>query len=184
MSAEETAVDARYPMGKFRRPAVLDEPARKSAMKDLAELPALLRSAVEGMNDAQLATPYREGGWTVRQVVHHIADSHMNAFVRVRKALTEENPVISVYEEKAWAELPDSQAAPVKWSLALLENLHARWVMMLQGLSEEQWKRTFVHPENGLMAVELATAMYAWHGKHHLAHVRQVRPDAGRAVTS
>ncbi len=182
MSEEAAGLDPRYPIGKFVRPAVLDAAMRETALADLAELPALLRSAVEGLDDAHLAVPYRKDGWTVRQVVHHIPDSHMNAYFRFRKALTEDSPVISVYEEKGWAELPDSQAAPVEWSLGLLENLHKRWVMMLRGLDEAQWQRTFVHPERGPMTVELATLMYAWHGKHHVAHARQVLPGAGPAV--
>ena len=127
------------------------------AIATLAELPEMLRNAVDGLDAAQLSTPYREGGWTVRQVVHHVADSHMNAFIRLRLALTEDWPTIKPYDEKAWATLHDA-AAPIEWSLELVESLHARWVMLLQSLDEEQWHRGFRHPENGPMTVEVADA--------------------------
>jgi len=160
----------RYPIGHFEAPATMVAEARLSAIANLAELPTLLRNAVEDLDSAQLATPYREGGWTVRQLVHHIADSHMNAFIRVRLALTEDNPTVKPYDEAAWALLHDS-AAPVEWSLTLVESLHARWVMLLQSLTESQWQRTFQHPENGPSTVERATLVYAWHSRHHLAHI-------------
>jgi len=148
-------------------------------MLDLAETPEQLRNALDRLNDLQLNTPYREGGWTVRQLVHHIADSHMNAFIRVRLALTEDSPRITAYDEAAWAELHDAKVAPVEWSLELVESLHARWVMMLQGLSEAQWKRAFVHPERGVRTVEGATLDYAWHSRHHLAHIVHLRSAKG-----
>jgi len=148
-------------------------------MLDLAETPEQLRNALDRLNDLQLNTPYREGGWTVRQLVHHIADSHMNAFIRVRLALTEDSPRITAYDEAAWAELHDAKVAPVEWSLELVESLHARWVMMLQGLSEAQWKRAFVHPERGVRTVEEATLDYAWHSRHHLAHIVHLRSAKG-----
>jgi uncharacterized damage-inducible protein DinB len=171
-------IDPRYPVGKFVAPATITPDDRSIALAALAELPEQLRNAVDGLNAAQLNTPYREGGWTVRQLVHHIADSHMNAFVRVRLALTEDWPVIKPYDEKAWATLHDA-AAPVEWSLELVESLHARWVMLLQSLKEEQWIRGYKHPENGPVSVETATLMYAWHSRHHVAHITHLRASEG-----
>jgi uncharacterized damage-inducible protein DinB len=172
MSLQE--VDPRYPVGKFASPATITPDDRTGAIATLAELPEQLRNAVDGLNAAQLNTPYRDGGWTVRQLVHHIADSHMNAFVRIRLALTEDWPVIKPYDEKAWATLHDA-AAPVEWSLELVESLHARWVMMLQSLKSEQWIRGYRHPENGPVSVEAATLMYAWHSRHHVAQITHLR---------
>ena len=174
MSQDQPASDPRYPIGRFSGRTAADPGELRSALQDLAELPEHLRNAVDGLSDEQLGTPYRDGGWTVRQVVHHIADSHMNAFIRVRKALTEDAPVISTYDEAAWSGLADAKA-PVEWSLELIESLHARWVMMLQALGEPQWQRTFVHPENGPQTVERATLTYAWHGRHHVAHITHLR---------
>lgn len=173
--------DPRFPIGRFIRPTPGDPLAPallNSAIADIAELPELLRNALDNLDKDQLATPYRDGGWTVRQLTHHIADSHMNAFLRVRKALTEDSPIISPYDEKAWAELHDS-AAPVEWSLELIESLHARWVMLLQSLTPEQWHRSFVHPEHGPQTVEFATLLYAWHSRHHLAHITHLRATKG-----
>ena len=171
---EIEAVDPRYPVGKFKRPESVTPHMRMAAIAALAELPGRLSEAVEGLDRVQLETPYREGGWTVRQLVHHIADSHMNAFLRVRLALTEDWPTITPYDEKAWAMLHDS-AAPVAWSVALIENLHARWVMLLESLTEDQWARGVKHPENGPMTVEMATQVYAWHSRHHVAHITRLR---------
>jgi uncharacterized damage-inducible protein DinB len=167
-------VDPSYPIGRFERPERITSEERLNGIAMLAELPEQLRNAVDGLGSAQLNTPYREGGWTVRQLVHHIADSHMNAFVRVRLALTEEWPTIKPYNEQEWAKLHDS-AAPVEWSLELVESLHARWVMLLQSLTEEQWQRGYRHPESGEATVELATLMYAWHSRHHVAHITHLR---------
>jgi uncharacterized damage-inducible protein DinB len=178
-AAEPRVQDPRYPIGGWKRPSAVSPDERLAAIRDLAELPEKLREAVHGLGEEQLTTPYREGGWTVRQLVHHIADSHMNAFVRVRRALTEDAPVISTYDEKAWAELHDSVCAPVEWSLELLESLHARWVMMLQGLSDDQWQRTFVHPERGAQTIEEATTLYGWHSRHHVAHITHLRMREG-----
>ena len=171
--------DARYPIGKPASWAVVDAGELRSAIRDLAEMPELLRNALDGLEEVELATPYREGGWTVRQLVHHIADSHMNAFLRVRLALTEDQPTIVPYKEKAWAELHDSTSAPVEWSLELVESLHARWVMMLQALTEADWKRAFVHPERGSQTVEQATLLYSWHSRHHVAHITHLRAEKG-----
>jgi hypothetical protein len=169
-----TEFDSSYPIGKFVRPETITADDRVSAIATLAELPEMLRNAVEGLDSSRLNMPYREGGWTVRQLVHHIADSHMNAFMRLRLALTEDWPTIKTYDEKAWATLRDS-AAPVEWSLELIESLHARWVMLLQSLSEEQWQRGFRHPENGPMTLDVMTLMYAWHSLHHVAHITHLR---------
>jgi uncharacterized damage-inducible protein DinB len=167
-------LDPMYPVGRFAPPATITPDERTGAIATLAELPEQLRNAVDGLSFAQLSTPYREGGWTVRQVVHHVADSHMNAFIRVKLALTEDWPTIKPYDEAAWAKLHDV-AAPVEWSLELIESLHARWVMLLQSLNEEQWQRGFNHPENGPMTVETVTLLYAWHSSHHVAHITHLR---------
>ena len=173
-------VDVRYPIGTFVRPeGGVTAQDRVEGMRTLAEFPEHLRNAVDGLDHHQMGTPYREGGWTVRQLVHHVADSHMNAYVRVRLALTEDWPTIKLYDEKEWAKLHDAQAAPVEWSLELAESLHARWVMMLQALTDEQWTRGFVHPKSGRLTVEVATLMYAWHGRHHLAHISNLRAARG-----
>lgn len=171
--------DPRYPIGAFQRPETIGPEDRARAISALAAMPGLMRAAVQGLDRDQLETPYREGGWTVRQTVHHVADSHMNSFVRMRLALTEEWPTISPYNEKAWALLQDSTSAPVGWSLDLLESLHARWVMMLDSLTPEQWLRGFVHPERGRMTLEVAALMYAWHSKHHVAHITRLREQKG-----
>jgi uncharacterized damage-inducible protein DinB len=166
--------DPRFPIGKFSPPAEITAEDRLHAIKNLAKLPEELRQAVRGLDDEQLNTPYREGGWTVRQLVHHIADSHMTAFWRVRKALTEDWPVVQGYDEKTFAELADV-AAPVEWSMEIIEAAHARWVMLLQSLGDEQWKRGFTHAERGRMSVEFATLLYAWHSLHHVAHITHLR---------
>src|ERR1700733_1704570 len=155
-----TDIDPKYPIGDFVPPETISPDERTEAIATLAELPEQMRNAVDGLSSAQLGTPYREGGWTVKQVVHHVADSHMNAVIRVKLALTEDWPTIKPYDEAAWAMLHDT-AAPVEWSLELIESLHARWVMLLQSLNEEQWKRGFNHPENGPMTVEKTTLVYA-----------------------
>jgi hypothetical protein len=173
-----TVVDPRYPIGKFDMPQTISTEDRLHAVTSLAELPEQLRNAVEGMDSKQLNTPYREGGWTVRQLVHHIADSHMNAYIRMRLALTEDWPTIKPYDEAAWATLHDS-SAPVEWSLELIESLHARWVMMLQSLTDEQWQRGYRHPESGPSTVEQATLMYGWHSRHHVAHITHCRAAGG-----
>ncbi len=164
----------RYPLGKFDRTQPVGPEARLSALATLAELPTLLRNAVQRLDTDQLNTPYREGGWTVRQTVHHVADSHMNAFIRIRLALTEDWPTIKPYDEAAWARLHDSKA-PVEWSLTLIESLHARWVMMLQGLTETEWQLGYRHPESGATTVEMTALMYAWHSRHHAAHITRLR---------
>ncbi len=169
-----SAIDPRYPIGKFARPEAISTDDRLGAIATLADLPSELRNAIKGLAYAQLNTPYRDGGWTLRQVVHHLADSHMNAFIRVRLALTEDWPTIKPYNEAAWATLHDC-TSPVEWSLEILESLHARWVILLQSLDDTQWQRGFRHPENGPQTVELATLIYAWHSRHHVAHITHLR---------
>jgi hypothetical protein len=177
-SAAGGQLDPRYPVGGFERPKKLTPHLRMAAIAEIAELPQRLEDALDGMGREQLDTPYREGGWTVRQLVHHIADSHMNAYVRIKLALTEDWPTIVAYDEKAWAELHDS-AAPVGWSVELIRNLHARWVMLMQSLDETQWKRGYNHPERGPGTVEMTALLYAWHSRHHVAHITQLREREG-----
>jgi hypothetical protein len=171
--------DLRYPIGRFRRPASLSPAERTAAVAAIAEAPARLREAVAGLAPAQLDTPYRPGGWTVRQLVHHVPESHMNAFVRLKLALTEDDPTIRPYHEDRWAELPDARSAPIEPSLALLESLHQRWDLALRELAAADWERTFVHPELGRQTVGQLVALYAWHGRHHVAHVTELRRREG-----
>ncbi len=171
----------RFPIGKFFPPETILEETRLSAIATLAELPAQLRAAVAGLSEQQLDTPYREGGWTLRQVVHHVADSHMNAFIRVRLALTEDWPTIKPYDQAEWANLADAKA-PVAWSLDIIESLHARWVMLLTAIAgdESQWQRGYLHPESGRrQTIEEVTLLYAWHSRHHLAHITGLRQREG-----
>jgi uncharacterized damage-inducible protein DinB len=173
-STEQGRPDPRYPIGRFAPPERITAEDRRYAILTLAEMPEQLREAVRGLDDAQMNTPYREGGWTVRQVVHHVADSHMTAFHRLRRALTEDWPVVQGYDEKAFAMLPDS-AAPAEWSLELIESVHARWVMLLQAMDETQWQRGFQHLERGRTTLDRATLLYAWHALHHVAHINHLR---------
>ena len=164
----------RYPIGRFERlTRPLDHTARAAAIADLEQAPDIFRRLVAGLADAQLDSPYRPGGWTIRQVVHHVPDSHVNAYVRMKLAVTEDTPSIRPYEESRWAELPEAKSAPVAMSLDLLAALHRRWVAFLRILPEQDFQRAFLHPEWGRVALDEAIAMYAWHGRHHTAHVRQ-----------
>ncbi|HEY0309221.1 MAG TPA: putative metal-dependent hydrolase [Acidobacteriaceae bacterium] len=171
--------DPRYPIGKFKMPADVTQELRVAAIRHIASLPEKLRNAVDDLTPEQADTPYREGGWTVRQLVHHVADSHAQAFMRLRWALTEEWPTVMGYDEKAWAELQDSVMAPVEWSLEIIEATHARWGMLLSSLGEGQWQRGFKHAERGPSTIEQATLLYAWHGAHHTAHITQLRANKG-----
>lgn len=160
-----------YPVGKFTRPQTLTASERGAAIDAIAALPQQLDAALAAMADSQLDTPYRPGGWTVRQVVHHIADSHMNAFIRTRLAITENWPAIVAYDQNAWAVLADSRLAP-SLSLQLIEGLHQRWTTMLRAVPEADWaSRGYMHPENGSQTLEQVVALYAWHGRHHLGHI-------------
>jgi hypothetical protein len=171
--------DLRYPIGRFRRPASLTPDERSAATAALAETPARLREAVAGLAPTQLDTPYRPGGWTVRQLVHHVPDSHLNAYVRCKLALTEDEPTIRPYYEDRWAQLPESRSAPLAPSLALLESLHQRWDLVLREMAPADWERTLVHPESGRQSVEQLIALYVWHGRHHVAHVTELRRREG-----
>lgn len=169
-----TEKDPRFPIGKYSR-AAANLTDHSSSIATIAALPEKLRSAVQGLSDAQLDTPYRDGGWTVRQLVHHVADSHMNAYVRIRLALTEDWPSIKAYDEKVWAELHDARTAPVQVSLDLIEALHDRWTRLLRSLNEDQWQRGYLHPVNGRQTVAEAVALYDWHSRHHVAHIEELR---------
>lgn len=176
MSSAPTAeVDLRYPIGKLVRQPSLSAHDRQQAIDAIASAPMALRSAVDGLSDSQLDTPYRPGGWTVRQLVHHVADSHMNAYTRFRLAFTEENPTIKPYDEAKWAELDDAKSLPVGVSLDLLDRMHERLVVLLRATPAQSYARTLSHPENGPMTVDALLTVYAWHGKHHVAHVTALR---------
>jgi uncharacterized damage-inducible protein DinB len=167
--------DLRYPIGKFQAPQVMTDDLRRQFIDQVAEAPAKLRAAVEGLSDKQLDTPYRPEGWTVRQVVHHLADSHLNAYVRFKLAVTEEEPTIKPYEQQLWAELSDAKNAPVAMSVDLLDSLHHRWVFFMKSLKPSDFSKKFVHPESGTMTLDRTLALYAWHGRHHVAHITSLR---------
>jgi hypothetical protein len=169
------APDLRYPVGEFRFPHSVSGPELAVFIQQIAETPARMREAIAGLSESQLDTPYRPGGWTVRQLAHHVPDSHINSYTRFRLALTEDDPVIKPYDEKRWAELSDVATVPVEVSLALLENLHARWVPLMRSLSDADWRRSFRHPELGPVSLENNAALYAWHGRHHVAHITALR---------
>jgi len=171
--------DPRYPIGKFNRVSSLNAAERAAAIDQVAAAPAQFRRAVMGLTPAQLDTPYRDGGWTVRQVAHHVPDSHMNAYLRFKFGLTEDAPAIKTYEEKDWAKTPEVAATPVEVSLALLEALHLRWVTLLRAMTPEQFARTIKHPEMGPSSLDTMLALYAWHGRHHTAHVTSLRERMG-----
>jgi uncharacterized damage-inducible protein DinB len=171
--------DLRYPIGKFQRVTNLTDDQRRAFIDEIAQAPARLSAAVAGLKPEQLDTPYRPGGWTVRQVVHHLPDSHLNAFTRFKLALTEDEPTIKPYDEARWAELADAKTAPIEPSLALLDNLHKRWVVLMRSLTPADWVRKFRHPERGVAALEDNLAMYAWHGRHHVAHITSLRERNG-----
>jgi uncharacterized damage-inducible protein DinB len=172
-------MDPRYPIGKFEMPENITPGSRAEAIRDIAAVPEKMRGAVKGLNDAQLDTPYRDGGWSVRQVVHHVPDSHMNAYIRFRLALTEKEPIIKPYEESAWAKLEDAAHAPVEVSLRLLEPLHERWVRLLRSVKTEEFARTLVHPDFGVKTMDWLLLLYSWHGKHHTAHITELRKAKG-----
>jgi hypothetical protein len=171
--------DLRYPVGPFAAPASFTAAHRAAALTTLTEAPARLRLAVAGLSDTQLDTPYRPEGWTVRQVVHHVVDSHINAYLRTKFALSEENPTITPYPEQIWAEMTDARTAPVSMSLTLLDALHGRWVMLLKSLTADEWGRGLMHPERGPMSLDDLLALYEWHSRHHAAHVTALRARQG-----
>jgi len=178
MATEAQALDPRYPIGKLERVSALSPDERRIAIEHIAQTPGLLSAAVSGLTPEQLDAPYRDGGWTVRQLVHHVADSHMNAYVRFKLALTELDPTIKPYDQKLWAELPDSQA-PIEVSLALLAALHQRWVPLLRAMKPEDFARTLRHPEMGPVTLDGNLRIYSWHGRHHTAHVTSLRARKG-----
>jgi hypothetical protein len=181
MPADAFSVDSlRYPVGRFVQPPAFLPASVREWRHDLADLPSRVRDAIRGLNQAQLDTPYREGGWTIRQTVHHLADSHVNAYVRFRLALTEADPTIRPYDEALWAELPDARTMPVGVSIELLSGLHARWIALIDTFRADEWQRTYIHPEQH-RAVPLwqATALYAWHCRHHVAHINHLRGEKG-----
>jgi hypothetical protein len=168
--------DLRYPIGQFRYEGEPDQHRREQWIEEIAATPANLRAAVAGLAPHQLDTPYRDKGWTVRQVVHHVPDSHLNAYTRIKLALTEDVPVIKPYEEARWAELPDGRTAPIELSLNLLESLHHRWVLLLRQLTPAEFRRRFIHPQHGRpIELQETLALYAWHGRHHVAHIASLR---------
>jgi hypothetical protein len=171
--------ELRYPIGRFQKPQAADGDQRNAWIEDLERLPAQLRKATGDLDAQQLDTPYRPGGWTVLQLVHHLADSHINGYARFRLAMTEQTPLIKAYDEKAWAELPDARTAPIGLSLSLVENVHARLVTLLRSMTEQDFMRTYRHPETGEASLGAALALYAWHSRHHLAHIENLRQRNG-----
>jgi hypothetical protein len=172
--------DLRYPIGPFRYSGTGNPARRKQWIGEIAAAPAALRASVSGLSAGQLDTPYRPDGWTVRQVVHHVPDSHLNAYTRIKLALTEDEPVIKPYEEARWAELADARTGPIEPSLALLEFLHQRWLLLLHSLRPPDFARRYQHPELGRMfGLDEVLALYAWHGRHHVAHITSLRQRKG-----
>lgn len=172
--------DLRYPVGKFTAPTSTSDSQRAALIDDVARAPAALRAAVAGLTPAQLDTPYRPGGWTVRQVVHHVPDSHINAYLRFKQALSEDTPTIKPYDQDVWVTLPDTPATPVDVSLALLDALHARWVTLLRAMRPSDFERGYEHPEyRRVVPLSEALANYAWHGRHHVAHITSLRERSG-----
>jgi hypothetical protein len=170
--------DLKYPIGKYVMPEAFSDTERKALIATIAGAPGALRAAVQGLDDHQLNTPYRPEGWTVRQVVHHVPDSHMNAYIRVKRGLTEAEPMIKTYAEERWAELPDS-AGPIGVSLDLLDALHQRWVFLLERIGPDDFARTVHHPDLGILRVDQLVGAYAWHGQHHIAHITRLRSRMG-----
>ena len=172
-------MDQRYPVGPFTFEGTLSPAERLTLIDQIAATPEKMRAAVAGLSEEQLDTPYRPEGWTVRQVVHHVPDSHLNSYVRFKLALTEENPTIRAYDENLWANTDDARTAPVEVSLDLLEALHRRWVLFLRSFEDKDFARTFNHPELGSVSVDKNVALYAWHGRHHVAHITSLRERMG-----
>jgi len=171
--------DLRYPVGQQQDEGPLTESRRLELIEQIAEAPERLRAAIHGLNHEQLDTPYRHGGWTVRQVIHHVPDSHLNAYVRFKLALTEDTPTIKPYAEALWAELPDTGRTAPEVSLALLDALHKRWVILLRAMGSAEWERTLHHLEKGRLTLDQVLAIYAWHGRHHVAHITSLREREG-----
>jgi hypothetical protein len=179
MSTSAPVQDLSYPIGQFVYSKPLTKEQRAVAIDSIQSTPAKLRTAVHGLSSQQLDTPYRPGGWTVRQVVHHVPDSHANAFIRTKLALTEDEPMIKPYDEKRWAELADSRLTPIETSLVLLEAIHERWNYVLREIRDTDFSRTLRHPDHGLRTLDWVVAIYAWHGQHHVAHITRLREREG-----
>ena len=171
--------DLRYPIGRFTFLEEVTPDERQARITQIAEAPGKLRAAVARLEADQLDTPYRPGGWSVRQVIHHLPDSHINSYVRFKLALTEDTPVVKPYDEARWAELPDASTTPVEASLTLLDSLHQRWVRLLESMTDSDFQRSFRHPELGLVRLDRNVALYAWHGRHHVAHILCLRERRG-----
>src|SRR5262245_2250127 len=172
-------MDIRYPIGPFTWAGSTTPEQRAKDIDHIAATPQKMRGAIAGLNATQLETPYRDGGWTVRQVVHHVLDSNMNSYIRFKFALTEHEPTIMAYDETVWANLIDAKTGPIDPSLNLLEGLHYRWVMLLRSLSEADVERKFRHPELGTVSVDQYISLYSWHGRHHGAHITSLRESKG-----
>lgn len=172
-------MDPRYPIGNFAMPGTVTHARRLQAMDEIASLPDKMRAAVKGFDETQLDTPYRAGGWTVRQLVHHVPDSHLNAYVRLKLALTEDKPTIKPYDEDAWSKLADSKSTPIEVSFALLTAVHDRWDRIWRSLKQEQFARPLIHPESGERNIDWLLFLYEWHGKHHTAHITELRKQKG-----
>jgi uncharacterized damage-inducible protein DinB len=174
------AIDPRFPIGPFQRPAgPLDSASRRTLIDEIERMPAIFRGIVSTLDETQLDTPYRPGGWTVRQVVHHVPDSHMNAYIRFKLALTEDNPTIKPYNETAWAEVADTARTPVDTSLRMIDALHERWVILLESMEGSDFTRPLQHPERGPMTLDMMLQLYSWHGRHHVAHITGLREREG-----
>jgi uncharacterized damage-inducible protein DinB len=176
--------DLRYPIGRYLPPETINARDLALWINELAALPAHLRRVVTGLSDDQLETPYRPDGWTVRQVAHHLADSHMNSYIRFKLALSKDTPAIVAYDESAWAEMEDGKRAPIHLSLTLLEALHARWVLLLESMTEGDFSRAFKHPEYGAMRLDWALGLYAWHSRHHVAQIEALRSRQGWDISA
>ena len=172
-------MDLRYPIGEFKFEAPLTDEQRRDCLNKIEETPSRMRAAVEGLSQQQLDTPYRPEGWTVRQVVHHVPESHMTSYLRFKLDITEDEPTIKPYDEASWAKLDDAREAPIELSLDLLETLHKRWMWFLRSLKPEDYRRTFRHPEIGIVSVDKNIALYAWHGPHHVAQITSLRERMG-----
>jgi DinB superfamily len=180
MSADTPDLEKlRYPIGRFDPAAAIAPGQRRMLIDSIAAVPARVRAAIAGLDDAGLDTPYRDGGWTIRQLVHHVPDSHLNAYVRFKWTLTESEPVIKTYDEAAWARLPDSSVTPIDVSLLLLESVHARWDVLLRSMSDEDFAKKLNHPEWGPFELNTMVRMYEWHGRHHVAHITGLRARSG-----
>jgi uncharacterized damage-inducible protein DinB len=167
--------ELQYPIGKIKFDADVTQEKRRAWIRQIADAPGALRAAVSNLDASQLDTPYRPGGWTVRQVLHHVPDSHLNAYIRFKWTLTEENPTIKAYNEAAWATVADTTRTPPDVSLALLDALHQRWVILLESMAPADFERPLIHPDNGPMTLDRLLQLYAWHGRHHVAHITELR---------